>query len=100
VIHLTTALHRIQARSQVLKFGGEKYILGGQDFCFYHIFETNFLGTRKFGGHCPRMPPPVATGLTVFDFFSEAAHSSFCRMFCKRHSKKCDLNKNRKTNTY
>ena len=83
VIHLNTALHRIQARSQVLKFGGAKYILGGHDFCFYHIFNTNFLGTSKFGGYCPRMPPPpVATGLTVFDLFSEDAHSFFCRMFC------------------
>jgi len=50
-------LHRIQARSQVLKFGGAKYILGGQDFCFCHIFKTNFLGTRKFGGTAPECPP-------------------------------------------
>jgi len=54
----------MQARSQVLKFGGAKYIFRGHDFCFYHIFKTNFLGTRKFwgnkrnfGGYWPRMPP-------------------------------------------
>jgi len=29
---------RAQARSQVLKFGVAKYILGGQDFCLYCIF--------------------------------------------------------------
>jgi len=50
-----------QARSQVLRFGGAKYIFRGARFLFSSFF---FLGTRKFGGykinfggHCPRMPP-------------------------------------------
>jgi len=64
-------------------FGGAQYILGGQDFCFYYMLKTNFLGAtkygeaqKKFGGHCPRMPP-VATGLNSLppdpDFFHRAA---------------------------
>jgi len=28
---------------------GKNTLLGGHDFCFYHIFKTNVLGTRKFG---------------------------------------------------
>jgi len=41
---------------QVLRLSGAEYILGGQDFCFYDIFKTNFSGHNKFGGDCPRMP--------------------------------------------
>jgi len=48
-----------QARSQVLKFGGAKYIFRGHDFCFYNIFKRNVLGTIKFLGELPT----VATGL-------------------------------------
>ena len=71
----------VQARSQVLRFGGSEYILGGQHFSFYYNI---FLGTTKFVGeqknwlarHCPRMPPlPMATGLVVFMHFN-------CNMWC------------------
>ena len=56
-----------QARSHILGFGGAKYILRGQDLCFYYVLIKNFLNTTKFGeekfvGHCPRMPS-VATDL-------------------------------------
>ena len=81
MIHLNTALHRIQARSQVLKFGGAKYILRRNDFCFYHILKQIFREQENLGSLSPNAPP-VATGLPVFDLFSEAAHSFFCRMFC------------------
>jgi len=46
-----------QARSQVLRFRGAKYILGGTIFVFIIFLKQTFLGTRKFGGHCPRTPP-------------------------------------------
>jgi len=49
-----------QARSQVLRFGGAKYIFRGHDFCVYCIFKTNFSGNKKiwgsqkkFGGTAP-----------------------------------------------
>ena len=32
----------LQARSQVLRFGGEKKILGGQEFYFQYMFITHF----------------------------------------------------------
>jgi len=53
---------RSVARFQYLV--GHNIFLGGQDFCFYSMFKTNFLGATKFGVHCPRMLP-VATGLGV-----------------------------------
>jgi len=37
----------LQARSQVLRFGGAKYILWGHDFCFYYIFKTYFSGNKS-----------------------------------------------------
>jgi len=43
-------LHSHKARSDVFKFGGENTFLGGHDFCFYHIFETNFSGNKKIWG--------------------------------------------------
>ena len=43
---------------------GHNTFLGGQDFCFYYMFKTNFSernkiwgAQKKFGVHCPRMPP-------------------------------------------
>ena len=48
-----------QAPSQVLRFGGAIYILRGNNFRFYYMCTTNFLGTTKFegeqniGGNCP-----------------------------------------------
>jgi len=42
-----------QARSQILRLGG-KYILGGEDFCFYDMLKQIFLGTAEFGGNCPQ----------------------------------------------
>lgn len=51
-----------QARNQVLRFWGANYVLGGQDFCLYYMFETNFCGHNKFWpgtknqGHCPKTP--------------------------------------------
>jgi len=38
-----------QARSQVLRFGGENTFLEGHDFCFY-IFKTNFSANKKMWG--------------------------------------------------
>jgi len=48
---------------------GEKYFLGGKDFCFYHMFKTNFSEHNKiWEGHnkdlgvtaseCPRVCGP------------------------------------------
>jgi len=63
---------RNHARSQVLGFGGAKYIFRGQDFCFYYIYLyiTNFPGRNTicgaqkiFGGIAPNFP--VATGLQI-----------------------------------
>jgi len=48
-----------QVRSKVFKFGGEKYIFRGQDFCFYYMFKTISSGHNKIWGQCP----PVTTGL-------------------------------------
>jgi len=42
---------------------GQNTFLGGNDFCFYHIFKTNVLGTRKFGVAQKKFggaPPPNA----------------------------------------
>jgi len=50
-----------QARSEVLKFGGAKYIFREARFFFIIFLKQIFLRTRKFGGHCPECP--VATGL-------------------------------------
>jgi len=51
------------------KVWGKNTFFGGQGFCSYYMFKTTFSGqkkmwggTKKIGGHCPRMPP-VATGL-------------------------------------
>jgi len=50
-----------QSRSQVSRFGGEKYILGGQDFCFYSIYLKQISWAQhNLGGHCPRMPSSAA----------------------------------------
>ena len=47
-----------QARSQVARFGGSKYILrGGKVFVFIIRLKQIFLGTINFGGGTPRMPP-------------------------------------------
>jgi len=71
-----TLLARPVARFQDLV--GYNTFLGGQDFCFYYIFKTNFSGRNKiweghkinFGGHCPRMSPrgyrPVPSNSKVF----------------------------------
>jgi len=56
VIHLNTALHRIQARSQVLKFGRAKYILGGTIFVFI-IFLKQIFWEENLGGTAPECPP-------------------------------------------
>jgi len=72
----------IQARSQVLKFGGAKCILGGHNFCFIVFLKQIFLGTRKFweakekfGGRYTRIPP-MATGLVVSSLQNN--HFIFC----------------------
>jgi len=51
-----------QACSQVSRFGGVEYIVGGQDFCFYYMFEKNFSRGNKTWGTAPECPP-LATGL-------------------------------------
>ena len=52
--------HRPVARFQDLV--GHATFLGGQDFCFYYMFETNFSGRDKiWGGTAPEFPP-VSTG--------------------------------------
>jgi len=68
-----------QAPSQVLRFGGAKYILRRLDFRLYYMFKTNFPGDNTIWGyknicvgtctkilvwHFPRMSP-VATGVNV-----------------------------------
>jgi len=48
---LQTQFGQNQARSQVLRFRGPKYIFMGERFLFYHMFETNFSGHDKIWGH-------------------------------------------------
>ena len=48
---LQTQFEQNQACSQVLRFGGEKYIFTGKDFNIYHMFETNFSEHNKIWGH-------------------------------------------------
>ena len=40
----------IQVSIQILRFEGAKYILGGQDFCFYYMFQTNVFEHSKIWG--------------------------------------------------
>jgi len=65
-----------QARGQVLRFVGAKYVLGGKDFCFYYKFKTIFSGhnklwgSQKFWGECSRMSrPPVLKHTLSFGLF-------------------------------
>jgi len=58
-----------QARGRALRFGGQNTFLGGQDFCFYYMFKTNFAGhntiwggTKIFGGALPPNAPPHGYG--------------------------------------
>jgi len=63
-----------QAPSQVLRFGGAKYILRRLDFRLYYMFKTNFpgdntiWGVQKYlRGHmhkntCVALPPNVPSG--------------------------------------
>jgi len=51
-----------QARGQVLSFFGKIHFRGAT-FLLLLCFNKKFLGTKKFGGHCPRMPPPVVMGV-------------------------------------
>jgi len=49
ISHANNFLHvsySLQARSQVLRFGG-KYIFRREYFCFYYMFKTNFSGHNK-----------------------------------------------------
>ena len=62
IVRKTRSVSRPVARFWSLE--GQSISLGGHDFCFYHIFKTNVLGIRKFGGeqknfgrYFPRMPP-------------------------------------------
>jgi len=52
-----------QARSQVLRLGGQNTHWRGKYFCFYNMFKTKFSGhnqilggTNKIGGNCPEGP--------------------------------------------
>jgi len=47
-LYLSRQNRTTQARSQVLKFGGAKYILGGQ--VFITRLKQIFLETTQFGG--------------------------------------------------
>jgi len=60
---LQTQFWQNQARRQVLKFRGEKYIFKEKDF-FYHMFKTNVSEHDKICGHkkdlgvaSPECPP-------------------------------------------
>jgi len=44
-----------QARSHVLRFGGNNAFVKGQEFSFYYMLKTNF------SGHCPWIPPVVTS---------------------------------------
>jgi len=48
-----------QARSQVLRFGGNKAFLEGQDVSYYYMFKKFFLGTD------PECPPGYEPGSTT-----------------------------------
>jgi len=50
-------------------------------FVFIIFLKQIFWEQEILGVTAPECAP-VATGPTVFDLFSEAAHSFFCRMFC------------------
>ena len=50
-----------QTHSQVLRFEGQEYILGGNIFVLI-IRLIHFSGHKKFGGHCSQINP-VSTGL-------------------------------------
>jgi len=43
--------HSSQARSQVLRFGGEKYTFRGARFCFYFMLKTFFRAQYNLGRH-------------------------------------------------
>jgi len=64
-----------QARSQGLRFGREKLILGGKDFCFIICLKLIFLGTTKFGGHWSWMHR-MTTGLVVGKVEAKYSHKS------------------------
>jgi len=47
---------------------GQNIFLGGQDFCFYYMFETNFpehntiCGHKNIWGALPKNAPPLGYG--------------------------------------
>jgi len=54
-----------QARSQVLKCGGQNTVLEGKIFVFITCLKQIFRGT-KIGGSPPRMPPATGLGLSLY----------------------------------
>ena len=48
-LHSRLSFNGGQARSQVLRFEGEKYIFKGEYFCFCYVLIKNFLGQQKLG---------------------------------------------------
>jgi len=80
VVHI---LLWVEAHSQVIGIGESKYILGGQDCCFYYMFITKFSGhntiwwgTKIFGGSLSPNAP-VATGLLEY----VAIFAKYCSSF-------------------
>jgi len=63
-----------QACRQVLRFGGQNKLLGGQDLCFYYCtrLKQTFLGTIQFVGHkkfrdtAPECPHGYGPGINKF----------------------------------
>jgi len=47
---LQTQFWQNQARSQLLRFGGENKFLG-KDFYFYHMFKTIYFVQENLGDH-------------------------------------------------
>jgi len=68
-VKMEVALHHLrltQARSQVLKFGGAKYIFRGARFLFSSYFYNKLSGNKKIWGGTKEIwgvNDPVATGL-------------------------------------
>jgi len=66
-----------------MRFGGAKYFFKGARSLFLFYFFLIFLGTRKFGWHCPQMSP-VATGLDIWQDNEYATEYGYITTVLKR----------------
>jgi len=66
---------RIQAGSQVLKFGGKNIFQGGEFICFYYCFYQTEAVKQNLGDQCPRSCP--YTGLFTSLVMKKTSHCEF-----------------------